>query len=173
VEARPSAQITDALGLDGLAETIAAAGTRDEAVREILSYMAGHFRRVAIFSVRQDQATGWFGAGPGFFPERVAKAAIPLGRSSIFSKLASDPSAFVAEIVPSPDNAEIYAFLEGTIPSAALVVPVTLRDRLVSILYADNENEPLAMVDMAVWKRIAEMMAISFEIMILKAKMRG
>jgi hypothetical protein len=53
------------------------------------------------------------------------------------------------------------------------MVPVAVRERLVAILYADNDADPLVWVDVAVWKRIAEMMALAFEIMILKNRMRG
>ena len=173
IDEGPAPQVKDAWGLDTLSATIAEASSRDQIAREIVAYVAKHFRRVGIFTVRQDQAAGWMGAGPGFFPERLAKTIVPLGTASLFSKLANDPNVYIGAVEDTPEVRELYGFLGGSTPAAVLMVPVVVRERLVAILYADNDTEPLVWVDVAVWKRIAEMMSLAFEIMILKNRMRS
>src|SRR6185295_8955967 len=146
--------------------------TREELADEIVGFMAARYRRVAIFSVRQDLATGWMGAGPGLDLDRLLDLAIPLDEPSIFSPVQASQSVFVGLPIPGPRSQAFYAHLGTSAPPNLLLVPVTLRDRLVAILYADNLNDALGAIDMAIWKRLAQMIAMSLEILILKNKMR-
>lgn len=169
VEDRPTGEAQDTWGLAKLSDTVTAASSRDDLAGEIVEYVAQHFKRAAVFAVRQQRATGWMGKGPGFFPERIGQTVIRLDTPSLFTDVDAPYIGPVPEIV---ENRELYAFLGGTVPPAVLIVPVMIRDRLVSVIYADNDAEPLVWIDLAVWKRVAEMMAIALEIIILKNRAR-
>ena len=74
--------------------------------------------------------------------------------------------------MPGPSGDDFYEELGSSAPPNLLLVPVILRDRLVAILYADNLDGALGAIDMAIWNRLAQMIAMSIEILILKNKMR-
>jgi len=146
--------------------------TREQLAEEVVGFMAARYRRVALFAVRQDLATGWSGSGPGLDLDQLLSLAIPLKEPSIFSPVQASQSVFVGLPVPGPRSQAFYERLGANAPPNLLLVPVVLRDRLVAILYADNLNEALGAIDMAIWKRLAQMIAMSLEILILKNKMR-
>jgi len=173
---RPSGRFapppTDERSLEQLGGRIAAAVTREQLAEEVVGFMAARYRRVALFAVRQDLATGWSGSGPGLDLDQLLSLAIPLKEPSIFSPVQASQSVFVGLPVPGPRSQAFYERLGANAPPNLLLVPVVLRDRLVAILYADNLNEALGAIDMAIWKRLAQMIAMSLEILILKNKMR-
>jgi hypothetical protein len=163
---------TDERSLEQLSGRIAASTTREELAEEIVGFMAARYRRVAMFAVRQDVAYGWAGAGPGLDLDRLLSLVIQLKEPSIFSPVQASQSIFVGLPIPGPRSQAFYAHLGATAPPNLLLVPVVLRDRLVAILYADNLNEALGGIDMAIWKRLAQMVAMSLEILILKNRVR-
>jgi len=163
---------TDERSLDQLSARIAASGTREQLADEVVGFMAARYRRVAMFAVRQDVAQGWTGAGPGLDLDRLLSLTIPLNKPSIFTPVLASRSVFVGLPVPGPSGDDFYEELGSSAPPNLLLVPVILRDRLVAILYADNLDGALGAIDMAIWNRLAQMIAMSIEILILKNKMR-
>lgn len=170
VEDKPTGEAQDTWGLAKLSEKVTAASSRDDLAREVVEYVAQHFKRAAVFAVRHQRAAGWIGKGPGFFPERVEQTSIPLDEPSLFRGV---HAPYIGPVPDTEENWELFAFLGGTVPPAVVIVPVMVRDRLVSVLYADNDSDPLVWVDLAIWKRVAEMMAIALEILILRNKARS
>lgn len=158
-------------GPDQLSETLAHALSRDDIAREVVLFMAGRFRRVAAFAVRQDKVNGWIGVGPGFDSERLRGISLPLA-SSVFAALQVSQRVYLGPVPGSVENHTLLAPQGGSIPPAILMIPVSIRDRLVTALYADNENDPLGPIDLALWKRVGKIMEVAFEIMILKNKMK-
>ena len=160
------------LGLEQLADLLTSAPSRDDVAREAVLFLAGSFRRAAAFSVRQDVATGWIGAGEGWDPGPLRSVAVPLEGPSIFSPVLGTQTFYVG---PLPGNAgfeDVRTLLGDVVPPDVLMLPVMIRERLVTILYADNASDALGPIDDAVWKRLARMMEVAFEIIILKNKMK-
>jgi hypothetical protein len=134
-------------------------------------YMAGRFRPAAAFTVRQDRVRGWVGAGAGFDQERLEKWSVPLVQSP-FSALRTSMSLHIGPHPRAGSGEDVTALPGGGFPPAVLLIPIVLRERLVTILYADNEREPLGPIDPTLWKRVGRIVEVALEIMILKNKMK-
>ena len=160
------------LGLEQLADLLISAPSRDDVAREAVLFLAGSFRRAAAFSVRQDVATGWIGAGEGWDPGPLRSVAVPLSGPSIFSPVLGTQTVYAGPLPGASGFADVRNLLGDIVPPDALMLPVMIRERLVTILYADNASDALGPIDEAVWKRLARMMEVAFEIIILKNKMK-
>ncbi len=158
-------------GLDQFQSAIALITSRDELARELNAFMTARFRRCAAFIVRQDQILGWTGAGPGVVPERVAKIAFGMEEPSLFTPVISTASPFIGPPPADPSARQFYAGFGGPIPPGILLLPVTVRDKLVAILYTDNQGDPPGPVDLHFWKRFSRMTAMSLEILILRNRL--
>ena len=157
--------------LEQLAEILCSAASRDDVAREVVTFVASRFRRAAAFAIRQERAAGWIGSGRGFDPARLRAISVPVA-GSIFSVLTAAQSLYVGPLAASPESQELFAALGGVIPNTILLVPILLRERLVTALYADNETDPLGAVDLALFKRLGKMTEVALEIIILKNKLK-
>ena len=156
------------VGLDELQTAIAAATSRNDLGRELVRFTASRFRRTAAFAVRQDQILGWVGQGPGIDPKRLGQIAISIGSPSIFTPVTGSTSVYIGPLPAGPESRTYYTLFGSPIPPGILLVPITVRDRLAAILYADNQADPLGPIELPVWKRVAHLAAMSLEIMILR-----
>lgn len=159
--------------IDELSQLLAAAASRDEVARDIVLFMAKTFHRAAAFAVSKDLATGWFGAGEGFDNDGLRETSFTISPASALHALLSARNAVVAPVPTIAENEEFHDLVRGGGPSPAsiLLIPVTIRERLVTILYADNGADRLGPLDLALWKKVGNMMEVSLEIMILRKKM--
>jgi len=186
------------MSVDQLVDVASAVSSSDELARELVAFMARRFKRVAAFAVRQEKIAGWI-AGPGVDAEPLARIKIPMGGSSLFSPVQASQDVYIGAIPRDPGSladhlgleygppaspadglrmahhdvaGDFYTAFGGPTPPAILLIPVVLRDRLVAVLYADNQSETLGPVDLALWKRLAHVASLALEILILKGKMR-
>lgn len=159
------------LDIAQLTESLAAVTTRDDLARKVVAFLGGKFKRSASFTVRNNQIVGWV-AGEGVLPDRLAHTAVPVAEPSIFSTAAKSLDVHLGSASSDPGVVSFYDALGIAPPPALLLIPVVLRDRVVVFLYADNEADALGPVDLALWRRLAHVMAMSLEILIIKGKMR-
>jgi hypothetical protein len=66
-------------------------------------------------------------------------------------------------------NEPLIKILSGT-PQDALILPVTIRDKTIALLYADNGRESVLNANVGFLSMLASMAAIAFEILILKKR---
>lgn len=158
-------------GLDQLGNAMVLAGSRDDLAREVLRFLSGRFHRAAIFTVRQDVVSGWMAEGDGLDPDSLRKMQARLG-DPFFSVFSPESETYTGPIAGDSAGHEFCALPDGRVPPAVLLVKVIIRERLVTILYADNEHELIGAIDVSLYTRLARMMGVGLEIMILKHKMK-
>lgn len=159
------------LDLDRLTDTLASVASRDELAQEVISFLADKFKRAAVFAIRGDRVAGWI-ASEAIPADRLARTVVPLTAPSIFGPVLESPDVHIGSISSDPSMRALYESLGIAPPPALLMIPVLLRDRIVAILYADNDRESLGPIDLSLWRRLAQVMAMALEILIIKAKMR-
>lgn len=164
-----STGIIDPLGEESAAEMLVEAQDRDEILAAVLGSLARDFSRCAIFLVRGELAMGWqcaLGrqAAPGF-----DLLQIPLDEPSVLKTVAEGKSYYLGPIPRSPFNSMMLQEMGGTVPTAALLVPLLMMGRVVGILYADGKGINLGdrLFDL---QKLTAKAAMAFEILVLKNK---
>lgn len=159
----------DPLAEESAAEMLVEAEDRDEILAAVLGSLARDFPRCAIFLVRGELAMGWKcaverQATPGF-----DQLQIPLDEPSVLKTVAEGKSYYLGPIPRSPFNSMMLQEMGGTVPTAALLVPLLMMGRVVGILYADGKGVNLGERLFELQKLTARA-AMAFEILVLKNK---
>ena len=71
--------------------------------------------------------------------------------------------------VTSQDNIRLVEAIGGTAPNTALLVPVIVMSRVITVIYVDDKGGELA-EKLPELQKLAAKMAMAFEILILKNK---
>ena len=158
--------------LDRAAERLQRAEIRDEIADVLLTWSAPYLERRLLLIHRQEHIVGWRGEGPGISTEKVRSIDIGTKEPSVFLSV-QQPSAFwLGPLPPLPPNQRLLSGLGGFAPKDCLVLPVTLRSKLVCYLYGDNGAFGVAGAPVAELRRLVAKAGIAFEVYILKNKIR-
>jgi hypothetical protein len=158
--------------LDRAAERLQHAEIRDEIADVLLAWSAPYLERRLLLIHRQEHIVGWRGEGPGVAPEKVRTIDIGTKEPSIFLSVQQPSSFWLGPLPPLPPNQRLLDGLGGFAPKDCLVLPVTLRSKLVCYLYGDNGAFGVAGAPVAELRRLVGKAGIAFEVYILKNKIR-
>jgi hypothetical protein len=153
-----------------LEAALAAAADPDEIAALLVAHLARDDRRVALFQVGRDRVSGWLAQGPGIDLQRFARFAVGFDQPSIFLNLRQGSGLHLGPLPPMPAHRELAASWGGELPRECLLLPVRLRDRLVTVLYLDRAGAPLGPVDLESMQRLSAAAAAAFEGCILRRK---
>jgi hypothetical protein len=108
---------------------------RDQIPPLVLGYLAG-LPRVVLFRVRKADVAGWDASGEAH--DTVQALSLPLDPPSIFTTVANDVSPFEGAL---PKGAVEKSFIKalggGRWPERVLMVPIRVKGRVVSLIYAE------------------------------------
>jgi hypothetical protein len=120
--------------------------------------------------VRHDRAIGWMGSG---LDEAILRSlSLGLDQPSIFVGLRQGTAFHLGPLAPLPLHRELARAWGGELPAECLALPVRIKDRLVTVVYADRGREGLGGVALAPLQRLAAKAAIAFEMCIMRGKLR-
>ena len=145
---------------------------RDDVAGALLDFLAPRFTRVALFIVRRDEVAGWLGRGSHLDAERLSAFRAGLDQPSIFLNLTRSGHFYVGALPPMPVHLALAACWGGELPAECLLLPVRLRERLVTLVYADRGAAGLKGIDLAQLQQLAAKAAIAFELCIMRGKLR-
>ncbi|MCK4690548.1 MAG: hypothetical protein KAT20_01990, partial [Desulfuromonadales bacterium] len=94
---------------------------------------------------------------------------IPLNGNSIFSQVVESRSHYLGPVIETPDNRTLLQRFNAKPTQNALIIPLLVRDRLISILYLQDNLEQLEL-RFAEVQNIARKTEMSFTLLILKNK---
>jgi hypothetical protein len=117
---------------------IETATTRDEVVDALLALCSKSFRRVIFFIVREPWVLGWSGLGEGMDHSLAASLRIPLDQPSVFQTVTRNKSIFVGRLGLEEENQRFVKAIAKRPNTNAILVPVSLKDRVVNLVYGDN-----------------------------------
>ncbi len=155
----------------------AASGLNDAEIRDdiadvLLEFCGPFLRRRLVLAARKDHIVGWRGEGEGVERDSVRAIDIPAHDPSVFLGLTGAGSFWLGSLPPLEANRLLVEGLGGTTPKDCLVLPVTLRSRVVCYLYGDNLEGGVAGAPIAELRRLAAKAGLAFEVYILKNKLR-
>ena len=177
------------------ARRLQAADIRDEIGDVLLDVSSVFYRRSALIIRRKERLMGWMaGAGgsenPAGRSENTAGGSgNPAGGSenpagdfraldldaqapSVFFGLQNPGSFWLGPLPGLPANQELISVLGGKAPRDCLVLPISLRSKIVGYLYVDNLDSGVAGTPVAEMKRLTAKAGLAFEVYILKNKIR-
>lgn len=152
---------------EGFLSLMAEARDRDAIADALAAYVSREFERVALFMVKGKAAAGWKGivrqkAIPGF-----ENFQLPLDEPSVLKIVADTKNFYLGPILDTPGNKKMLSALGGG-PGTALLIPLMMMGRVVTIFYVDGGKDPgKSLFDL---QKLVGKAALAFEILILKNK---
>ena len=126
------------LSLDEAIAAITAAATRGEVADALIGYSRSLFDVAALLVVREDYAFGWRGFGPDLDLDRLETLMVPLEAPSIFRAAVEVQGISVGAAPPNALHAHLFKVLRVSAPPHAVVAPISIRDRVVNLLYGQR-----------------------------------
>jgi len=120
--------------------------------------------RVALFTVKGGRIVGWKARGL-----EIDGFEMPEKDSPIFSEVLRKKSNYRGPVMNIKGNELLIKILNGT-PQDALIMPITIREKTIALLYVDNGNNSVLNANVGFLSMLASMTAIAFEILILKKR---
>jgi len=154
---------------ESVAAELAEAKDREEIADIIVAFLGQEFERVALFMIRGATASGWRAMrGNKTLPD-IGNLQITLDGPSVLKVVTDGKSFYLGPIPETPGNAAMLAGTGGGASSSALLIPLMMMGRVVSIVYVDGGKEPVTsrLTDL---QRLVGKAAMAFEILILKNK---
>jgi hypothetical protein len=156
--------------LEQTSEKLRDSQTREQVFDALLDFCAGRFGRSAIFLVAQDKAIGQGCRGEGFDPARIRATSVNLDVPSIFSYFRMGSEFYYGPVPGLPANQQFYRGLGLPPPERILLLPMTIKDRLIALLYGDYPGARREEPDIALYRRLAQKATLALEVLILRNK---
>jgi hypothetical protein len=155
--------------LESVSAGLAEAKDREEIADIIVAFLGQEFKRVALFMIRGNSANGWKAFQDNNDISGFGNLQISLDRPSVLQVVAEAKSFYLGPVPDTPDNATMLAGLGGGTPSAALLVPLLMMGRVVTVVYVEGGEKSVAsrLTDL---QKLVGKAAMAFEILILKNK---
>ena len=117
-------------------------GTRDDVISELISFIASSCKRTAFFSVSRGVLKGWSAAGVGVTTQDLDQAVLPLDQPSTFQDIVATRLPFHGPV----HDAVSRDFLLGAVgaaPGDMTALPISVRDKVVGVVFGDDRNQPI------------------------------
>lgn len=139
---------------------------REEVGRIVLGFLARSHRRAALFQVGRDKVTAWLAQGEGIDLTLFRSFSVGFDKPSLFLNLRQGSGVYIGPMPPMPAHRELALAWGGDLPRDCVMLPVRMKDRLVTVIYADGAKK----LDLVQLQRLAASTATAFERCILRKK---
>lgn len=156
--------------LDDVVEALTLTRDSEEVGRLVLGFLAHSFRRVALFQVARDHVSAWMARGDGIDQEAFGRYAVSFKQPSVFLNLRQGSGIHIGPLPPMATHRELALCWGGGLPRDCVVLPVRLKDRLVSVIYMDGGSRGLGGIDLEQMHRLTAATAAAFERCIVSKK---
>jgi hypothetical protein len=137
-------------------KTLAHAADRDAICNAAIGYLHELCRRAAFFVVRHGEIVGHVGQGVGIKPVNLRSARLSLDRNSTFRDIVRTRLPYRGPVTDIPSRDLLIDAL-GWAPAEMLAVPLTVRERVVGVLYGDERVHGIPDDHLTALSRAAEM----------------
>ena len=157
--------VADSDGLRKIKEALTSV-TRERDLAEVLiSEAQKGAKRVALFGVKGISVTGW--KAKGLTVEGVDFNELSPGGVDIFNEVLAKKAYYRGPVLKVAGNKEFIKILSGT-PQDSLTIPISIGDRAVALLYADNGVDAVLDSNVNYLNTLGSMAAKAFEMLILR-----
>lgn len=154
-------------------EAFKAAGDTEEIAHVLLEFLSRTYRHAALFQVMRDRVTAWMSYGDDIDQEAFGRYSVGFDQPSLFLNLRQGSGVYLGPLPPMPAHRELAGAWGGELPRDCVMLPVRVKDRLVTVVYADGATKGLSGVDLPQLQRLTASTAAAFERCILHKKRGG
>lgn len=145
-------------------EPIRNATSRDEVASLMLDYVALLCRRSLLFVIRRGQLVGF--AARGDEAPRLAQLSLPLDAPTLLRDVIVSRLPYRGPLPITEEN-DRFADALGGVATEVLVMPITIREKLIALLYADGPLRPLPDAEL---HAVTREVGLAFERLILEKR---
>ncbi len=130
----PDAAVT----LEDVVHRLSVAENRDQVADILIDFMLPRFGCGLVFLLRGNNAHVWRGFAPGVDVHAIETIAFPMSMPSMF-RMAKDRVATFRGAPPSEGvylHTQIWKYLHAEPPADVVVIPITIGERVISLVYA-------------------------------------
>jgi len=142
---------------------------REDIADTLGGYLAGEFAHVALFVVRGGAAHGWRCFLEKTLHPPIEQFKVPLNEPSVLQMVATSKTFYLGPVVRTPFNSSLIQELGGSMPRMVLVVPIVMMNRVVGLIYVDDDGQNLT-GRLPELQKLAAKASMAFDILILKSK---
>ena len=154
-------------------EAFKTAGDTEDVAQVLLEFLSRTYRHAALFQVVRDRVTAWMAYGDDIDQEVFGRYSIGFDQPSLFLNLRQGSGVYLGPLPPMPAHRELARAWGGELPRDCVMLPVRVKDRLVTVVYADGATKGLSGVDLPQLQRLTASTAAAFERCILHKKRGG
>lgn len=143
---------------------------REEIADILIEEASSKLKRIVLFMVKGDYVLGWKGKGLNLAEDLMSEIKIPLNQLSLFKEVIDRKTFHQGPFLKLPANDKLMESMGGLYPQEVLAFPLTIRGKVVSILYGDNGDKALLLGEFDDLKNLMLMASMAMEILILKRK---
>ncbi len=167
VETQPALDLTN---FDGASQGLAGAGNREEIANTLLTFANFLLERVVLFIIKGEEIQAWKTGGVWKSPDMIDKIRFPSKEMSLFRDVSESNKPYKGSLLEIDIHKKIIETLGAPFPKEVITFPLAIRKKVFCLLYGDNaiSNDPFR--DLQEIQKITLKSALSFEILILKAK---
>jgi hypothetical protein len=166
--ARPE-RLPDLFTFEQVEKALEATQDREHVGRIVLSFLSLHHRRAALFQVARDKVVAWMAQGD-LDLSRFESYSVSFDQPSVFLNLRQGTTFYVGPMPPMPAHRQLASSWGGELPRDCVLLPVRMKDRLVSVIYADGAEKGLSGIDLTQLQRLASSTAAALQRCILHKK---
>jgi hypothetical protein len=122
--------------------TLRAVNTREDIARALLHYMAQMAPRAALFVVRRKMLVGYDGKGVPLDLRALRQLRFPMQAPSLFRDVIQSRLPYRGSMENTPVFSVLTGFL-GELPGDIILFPISVREKVVAVLYADGLTKPV------------------------------
>ncbi len=152
-----------------LCQQLAAAADRNDIARALINYLGQEFSASALLMARPTCISGWLANAGGIEPNNFDQLSLSLREHSVFSLVVKNKKDYLGPVADTPQNTKLLSFFKTTPPQDALIIPLQVRDRLVCILYIQDQLKVLQ-GRISELQNLAKKAEMAFTLLILKNK---
>ncbi|NCO83140.1 MAG: hypothetical protein COZ31_07760 [Nitrospirae bacterium CG_4_10_14_3_um_filter_44_29] len=167
IEEEKQVVVTDSEELKKIKQAFANVTEKEEIAGILISEAQKAAKRAALFIVKGNGVSGW--KAKGLTVEGISINALSSGGASIFNDVLVKKAYYRGPVLKLPGNEELIKILSGT-PQDSLTIPISIRERAVALLYADNGNDAVLDANVNYLNTLGSMASMAFEILILRKK---
>lgn len=144
--------------------SIRSAQSRDEVASMMLDYVAQLCRRSLLMVIRRGQLVGF--AARGDDAPRLAQLTLPLDAPTLLRDVILSRLPYRGPLPITEEN-DKFADALGGVGAEVLVMPITIREKLIALLYADSPLRPLPDAEL---HAVTREVGLAFERLILEKR---
>lgn len=150
--------------LDIVKEAFANVKDKEEIADLLVNETKKIAKRVALFMLKGNNISGWSAKGLN-----VQGTEIDINQASAFNTVLVTKTKFKGPILSVPSNEGIIKMLGGA-PKDSLIVPISIKDRAIGLLYADNGLDSTFNKEPDYPETLVEIASVAFTMLILRNK---